>query len=61
MTSGLILSVMDGKIEQGVCSESYVKLGKSPNETSKMLCEARGEHSLSQIAVFEEQSCFKVS
>jgi transposase len=36
-----------------------VKLGKSATETLEMLCEAFGEHSLSQTAVFEWHSRFK--
>jgi hypothetical protein len=38
-----------------------VKLGKSATETFEMLCEASGEHSLSQTAVFEWHSHFKAS
>jgi hypothetical protein len=36
-----------------------VKLGKSATETTEMLHEAFGEHSLSRTAVFEWHSCFK--
>jgi hypothetical protein len=46
---------MDGKIEQCV----FVKLSKSTTKTFEMLCEAFGEHSLSQTAVFEWYSRFK--
>jgi hypothetical protein len=42
---------MDGKIEQRVCIRFCVKIGKSANETLKMLHETFGEHSLSQTAV----------
>jgi hypothetical protein len=38
-----------------------MKLGKSTMEILEMLCEAFGEHSLSQTAVFEWYSCFKAS
>jgi hypothetical protein len=48
---------MDGKIEQRVCIKSRVKLGKS----LEMLCEAFGEHSLSQTVVLEWHSRFKDS
>jgi hypothetical protein len=34
-------------------------LGKSTAETLEMLCEAFGEHSLSQTVVFERYSHFK--
>jgi hypothetical protein len=44
---------MDGKIEQRVCINFCVKLGKSTTETLEMLREAYGEHSLSRTAVFE--------
>jgi hypothetical protein len=47
------LSVMDGKIKQGVCIKFCVKLGKSATETREMLSEASGEHSLTETAVFE--------
>jgi hypothetical protein len=50
---------MDGKIEQCVCIKFCVKLGKYVTKTLEMLCEAFGEHSLSQTAVFEWYSCFK--
>jgi hypothetical protein len=36
-----------------------VKLGNSTAETLEMLCEAFGEHYLSQTAVFEWHSRFK--
>jgi hypothetical protein len=44
---------MDGKIEQCVCIEFCMKLGKSATKILEMLCEAFGEHSLSWTAVFE--------
>jgi hypothetical protein len=44
---------MDGKNEQRVCIKFFVKLGKSATKTLQMLCEAFGEHFLSQTAVFE--------
>jgi hypothetical protein len=50
---------MDGKIEQRVCIEFCVKLGKSATETMEMLRVAFGEHSSSLIAVFEWHSRFK--
>jgi hypothetical protein len=50
---------MDGKIKQHVCIKFCVKLGKSATETTDMLCEAFGEHSLSQRAVFQWHSRFK--
>jgi hypothetical protein len=50
---------MDGKIEQRVCIEFCVELGKSTAETLEMLREAFGEHFLSQTAVFEWHSRFK--
>jgi hypothetical protein len=50
---------MDGKIEQRVCIKFCVKLGKSITKALEMLCEAFGEHSLSQTAVFEWHSCLK--
>jgi hypothetical protein len=56
-TSCFLLFATDGKIEQCVCN---VKLGKSTTETLEMLHEAFGEHSLSQTAVFEWHSRFKV-
>jgi hypothetical protein len=49
----LILSAMDGKIEQRVCIKFCVKLCKFGIETPEMLCEALEEHSLSWTAVFE--------
>jgi hypothetical protein len=55
----IVLSAMDGKIEQCVCIKFCEKLGESATETLEMLCEASGEHYLSQIAVFECHSCFK--
>jgi hypothetical protein len=44
---------MDGKIEQRVCINFCVKLGKSATETLEMLCEAFGEHSSSHTAISE--------
>jgi hypothetical protein len=52
---------MDGKIKQHVFIRFCLKLGKSAIETLEMLCEARGERSLSQTAVFEWHSHFKGS
>jgi hypothetical protein len=52
-TSCLDLSVMDGKIEQCVCLKFCVTLSKPATETLEMLCEAFGEHSLSQTVDFE--------
>jgi hypothetical protein len=43
---------MDGKIKQHIYITFSVKLGKSTAKTLEMLCEAFGEHSLSQTAVF---------
>jgi hypothetical protein len=51
---------MDGKIEKYVCNKFCVKLGKSATETSELICEGFGKHSLSRIAVFEWHSRFKV-
>jgi hypothetical protein len=51
---------MDGKIEQCVCIKFCVKLCKSATEILEMLREAFGEHSLSQTALFEWHSRFKV-
>jgi hypothetical protein len=59
LTSCLVLSVTDGKIEQHVCIKFYTKLGKSGTKTLEMLREAFGEHSLSQTAVSEWHSRFK--
>jgi hypothetical protein len=53
-----VLSAMDGKIEQRVCIKFCMKLSKSTTETLEMLREAIGEHSLSQMAVFEWHSHF---
>jgi transposase len=50
---------MDGKIEQRVCIKFCVKLDKFTTETPEMLCEAFGEHSLSQTVVYEWHSRFK--
>jgi hypothetical protein len=50
---------MEGKIEERVCIELCMKLGKSATETLEMLHEAFGEHSLSQTMVFEWHSWFK--
>jgi hypothetical protein len=58
-TSCFILPAMDGKIEQCVCINFCVKLGKSTTETLEMFLEAFGEHSLSHIVVFEWHSQFK--
>jgi hypothetical protein len=52
---------MDGKIEQCVCIKFCMKLDKFTTKTLEMLCEAFGEHSLSQTAVFEWNSRFKAS
>jgi hypothetical protein len=61
LTLSFIMSAMDGKFEQHVCIKFCVRLGKSTTETHEMLCEAFGEHSLSQTAVFEWHSQFKAS
>jgi hypothetical protein len=50
---------MDGKIEQYVCIKFCVKLGKSATETSEMLHEVFGEHSLSRTVVSEWHARFK--
>jgi hypothetical protein len=50
---------MDGKIKLHVYFKFHVKLGKSAAKTLEMLCEAFGEHSSSQTAVFEWHSCSK--
>jgi hypothetical protein len=50
---------MDGKIKQYGCIKFCMKLRKSATETFEMLCEAFGEHSLSQTEVFEWHSRFK--
>jgi hypothetical protein len=47
------LPATDGKIEQRVCINFGLELGKSATETLEMLNEAFGEHSLSRTAVFE--------
>jgi hypothetical protein len=60
-SSCFILPAMDGKIEQHVCIKFCVKFSKSTTKTLEMVCEAFGEHSLSQTAVFEWYSCFKDS
>jgi hypothetical protein len=57
--SCFIFSAMDGKIELSVCIRFCVKLSKSAAKTLEMLCEAFGEHSLSQTAVFEWHSRFE--
>jgi hypothetical protein len=44
---------MDGKIKQSACIKFCMKLGKSATETTEMIREAFGEHSLSQTVVFE--------
>jgi hypothetical protein len=49
----VLLSAMDGKIEQRVCIKFCMKLGKSGTGTLEMLHNGFGEHSLSQTAVFE--------
>jgi hypothetical protein len=51
---------MDGQIEQCICINFCVKLGKSATETLEMLHEAFGEHSSCRTAVFEWHSHFKV-
>jgi hypothetical protein len=51
---------MDGKTEQRVCINFYVKLGKSSTETLEMFRETFGKHSLSRTAAFEWHSHFKV-
>jgi hypothetical protein len=59
LTLCFVLSAMDGKIEQCVCIKFCMKFSKSTAETLKMLCEAFGEHSLSQTVVFEWHSRLK--
>jgi hypothetical protein len=59
LTSCFVLSVMDGKIEQRVCTKFCLKLGKSDTKTLEMLHAAFGEHSLSWTAFFEWHSRFK--
>jgi hypothetical protein len=54
-----MLSAMDSKIKQRVSIKFCMKL-RSATETLEMLREAFGEHSLSQTAVFEWHSRFKV-
>jgi hypothetical protein len=49
---------MDGKMKQHVCIKFCMKLDKSATETLEMLHEAFGEHSLSEIVVFEWHSHF---
>jgi hypothetical protein len=44
---------MDGKIEQPVSINFYVKIGKSATETLEKLSEAFREHYLSRTTVFE--------
>jgi hypothetical protein len=58
-TSRFILSAMDDKIEKCVCMKFGTKLSKSATETTAMLHEAFGEHSLSHTVVFEWHSRFK--
>jgi hypothetical protein len=53
------LFAKNGKLEQRVCIKFCVKRSKSTTETTEMLHEAFGEHSLSWTAVFEWHSCFK--
>jgi hypothetical protein len=48
-----VLSAMDGKIEQRVCTQFCMKLGKCTTATLQMLSKAFGEHSLSWTMVFE--------
>jgi hypothetical protein len=49
--SCFILSAMDSKIEQHVYIKFCVKLCKSTTETLEMVCEAFGEHSLSETMI----------
>jgi hypothetical protein len=55
----VLLSAMDGKIEQRVCIKFCVKLSKFTTITLEMLHEAFGEHFLSRTVVFELHSHFK--
>jgi hypothetical protein len=55
----LVLSAMDGKIEQHVCIKFCVKLSEFTAKSVEVLCEAFGEHSLSWTAVFEWHSHLK--
>jgi hypothetical protein len=52
---------MNDKMEQRVCINFCLKLGRSANETLEVLREAFGEHSLGRTAVFEWNSSFKAS
>jgi hypothetical protein len=45
--------MINDKIKQHGCIKLCVKLGKSTTETIEKLQEVFGEHSLSQIEVFE--------
>jgi hypothetical protein len=47
------LSAIDGEIEQRVCINFHMKLGKSATEMLEMLREAFGEDSLSWTADYE--------
>jgi hypothetical protein len=40
LTSGFVLSALDGKIKQYVCIKFCVKLGKSITKTLEMFCDA---------------------
>jgi hypothetical protein len=57
----LILSAMDGKIEQHVCIKFCVQLIKSATVTLEMVHKAFGEHPLSPTVVFEWHSRVKAS
>jgi hypothetical protein len=57
--SCIVLSAMDGKIEQHVCIKFCVTLCKSVTKTLETLCEDFGEHSLRRTVVFEWHSRLK--
>jgi hypothetical protein len=59
--SCFILSTMDDKIEQHICSKFCMKLIKSVSKSLELLREAFGEHSLCWTADFERHPHFKAS
>jgi hypothetical protein len=50
-----VLSVMNGKIEQCICSKLCMKLGKSAKETLEMLCPAFDEQVECQLKMMNVQ------
>jgi hypothetical protein len=56
-----VLSATDDKNMQRICINFCMKLCNSATKTLEMLCEAFEEHTLSQMAVFEWHTHFKVS